>query len=1000
MTSAAPGTAGLRERTARELQALLERLGESRTAALLDAVRRSGEVEWVVRGLLRIQEGLVKAPGAEALATRLVLASESLQRLLQRRPGLLRWAHRSASLAVPLERGAMEAGLASVLARADGDGPDELHRRLRRFKARQALRLAARDVWLGVPMETLGREQTALAEALLGAALPRLEGSLRRRYGDPVPEGFVVLGLGKLGGEDLNWSSDIDLVLVYRGDGTTRGGSSGAVPTVTYYTRLAEALARAMSAVTEDGFCYRVDLDLRPQGRAGAAVASLPAMLQYYEQQGRTWERAAWIKARPVAGDLALGQELLDGLGPFVWRRTLDLAAVDALRDLKTQIDLRSSARENDVKLGPGGIREVEFIAAALQLLHGGRNLPLRVRSTQRALRRLVEAGLLSQSDADRLLEAYAFLRRVENRLQMLDERQTQLLPPPGPERERLGSSLDLQGAAGLEAELERHRSEVARAFRTLLGQEAKGELPPEPDLVLALDDDLDDGARTEALARRGFDDPPAALGAVQRLRRVLGFARLEEGPGPSGIALRLLEGAARSPDPDQALFYLAEFASALSVPAGYLRLLQQRPAVARRLLDLFGQSAYLSTELVRTPELLDQLVSWDAEALHRPPDRIRAELDGRAARATGDPEQLLGALRRFKNEEVLRVGLGDIAGDLEVPEVARQLTALADGLLDHAVLLAAEHARARWGLPRMRDGRRAPLAVVGMGKLGGRELGYQSDLDLLFVYGSSADEETTGGSQGRLGHHEYFARLVQRLLSLLTLQFREGRLYQVDTRLRPSGNQGPLVVSEESLLEHHARRAQLWERQAMVKARAVAGDLAYGERLLGMSLAPLVWERPLPDGAAEEIHRLRMRMEREVAGESRDQLNPKTGQGGLVDVEFATQYLQLAHGAAVPAVRRPGTLEALEALTACGRLRREDASQLREGYLFLRRVENRQRLVHGRALQRLPTRGRPLRLLARRLGYGGPDAGGAFLSEYRAVAATVRAVYVRVLHQ
>ncbi|MGZ5958695.1 MAG: bifunctional [glutamate--ammonia ligase]-adenylyl-L-tyrosine phosphorylase/[glutamate--ammonia-ligase] adenylyltransferase, partial [Myxococcaceae bacterium] len=878
MTAEGPGTLGLAERTTRELEALAVRLGPARAAALLEEIRRAGEMEEVSLALLRIQEALVQAPGAEALATRLVLASDSIQRLLQRRPGLLRWVHRSARTGEPLAPGALEAELRSYLDRAEGDAPEELHRRLRRFKSRQALRLAARDVWLGLSMETLGREQSALAEALLRATLPRLEAALRGRYGVPAPEGFVVLGLGKLGGEDLNWSSDVDLVLVHRGDGTTGGSTGGALPTVTFYTRLAEALARAMSSVTEDGFCYRVDLDLRPQGRAGAAVASLPAMLQYYEQHGRTWERAAWVKARPLAGDLALGQQLLDGLGPFLWRRTLDLAAVESLRDLKMQIDLRSTARESDVKLGPGGIREVEFVAVALQLLHGGRNPALRLRSTQRALRRLVEAGLLSQADADRLLEAYAFLRRVENRLQMVNDRQTQALPPPGPERERLARTLGLAGAAALEGELDRHRTYVAQAFRVLLGQEARGELPHEPDLVVALDEDLDDVTRCEALARRGFDDAPAALASVQRLRRVLGAARLEEGPGPSAIALQLLQGAARSPDPDQALFFLAEFASGLSVPAGYLRLLHQRPPVARRLLDLFGQSAYLSAELVRTPELLDQLVSWDTEALHKPPERIRSELDGRAARATDDPEQLLGALRRFKNEEVLRVGLGDIAGELEVPEVALQLTALADGLLDHAVLLAAEHARARWGLPRMRDGRRAPLAVLGMGKLGGRELGYHSDLDLLFVYGSSADEETTGGSQGRIGHHEYFARMVQRLLSLLTLQYREGRLYQVDTRLRPSGNQGPLVVSEESLLEHHTRRAQLWERQALVKARAVAGDLGYGERLLGTALTPLIWERPLPDGAAEEIHRLRMRMEREVAGESPDQLNLKTG--------------------------------------------------------------------------------------------------------------------------
>ena len=324
----------------------------------------------------------------------------------------------------------------------------------------------------------------------------------------------MVLGLGKLGGEDLNWSSDIDLVLVHRGDGTTGGGTGGALPTVTFYTRLAEALARAMSSVTEDGFCYRVDLDLRPQGRAGAAVASLPAMLQYYEQHGRTWERAAWVKARPLAGDLALGQQLLDGLGPFLWRRTLDLAAVESLRDLKMQIDLRSTARESDVKLGPGGIREVEFVAVALQLLHGGRNPALRVRSTQRALRRLVEAGLLSQADADRLLEAYAFLRRVENRLQMVNDRQTQVLPPPGPERERLARTLGFAGTAALDAELDRHRTYVAQAFRVLLGQEARGELPHEPD----------SGAR----ARRGPRRRDPVRGArPARLRRPTGGARL-----------------------------------------------------------------------------------------------------------------------------------------------------------------------------------------------------------------------------------------------------------------------------------------------------------------------------------------------------------------------------------------------------------------------------------------------------------------------------------------
>ena len=542
----------------------------------------------------------------------------------------------------------------------------------------------------------------------------------------------------------------------------------------------------------------------------------------------------------------------------------------------------------------------------------------------------------------------------------------------------------------------------MAQAFHVLLGQEARGELPHEPDLVVALDEDLDDPPGRDALARRGFDDGPAALASVQRLRRVLGAARLEEGPGPSAIALQLLQGAARSPDPDQALFYLAEFAAALSVPAGYLRLLHQRPAVARRLLDLFGQSAYLSAELVRTPELLDQLVSWDAEALHKPPERIRSELDGRAARATEDPEQLLGALRRFKNEEVLRVGLGDIAGELEVPEVARQLTALADGLLDHAVLVAAEHARSRWGLPRMRDGRRAPLAVLGMGKLGGRELGYHSDLDLLFVYGSSADEETTGGHAG--------AHRAPRVLRP------DGAAAPLPAHAAvpggpavPGGHPAPALGEPGPAGGERgvAARAPRPAGPALGAAGAGEGPGSGRRRELRASgswpraLGPLVWERPLPDDAAEEIHRLRMRMEREVAGESKRAAQPQDrpgrpgGRGVRRPVPPARARRRRSRRCASPGRWRRWRRSPPRAGCA-GRTPRGSG----RGYLFLRRVENRQRLVHGRPLQHLPTRGRPLLLLARRLGYGGPDAGGAFLSEYRAVAATVRAAYVRVLQQ
>lgn len=976
---------------------LPEVLGAASAADTLAAAQATFDPDGVLAALGRLLPALAAAPRAGPLAVALVEGSEALARVLALRPGLLAWLAGS-RLERPWPRERTLAAARGAVARIPPGDREALHRRLRRFRQRSQLRLAARELCAGAPLPEVGREQADVAEALLRAALVPLEAALRQRHGVPDPEGFAVLGLGKLGGEDLNFSSDIDLVYVYRGEGETSGGTAGSVPNVTFYTRLAEALTRALSLVTEDGFCFRVDLGLRPQGRGGPVVLSLPAALQYYERAGRTWERAAWVKARAVAGDDALAQELLAGLVPFLWRRTLDLAAVDALRTLKAEIDLRGQASSSDVKLGAGGIREVEFFAVALQLLHGGKAPALREGPTLRALRRLADAGLLTERDADALGDAYVFLRRVENRLQMVEDRQTQELPTSDRDRLRLARTLGLADAATFEAELTRHRRFVEGAFRTLLGQTARGEVPDEPLLALALDAELPDDRRHEALAARGFADPESALRAVDRLRRLLIREGLQEGPGPGVPAARLLGECARSPDPDQALFFLSEFLGNLVAPLGYLRLLLQRPAVARRLINLFGQSAFLSGYFVRNPELLDVLVQGDTGDPHKPPERIAAELGGRLARSPLDEERL-AAMRRFKNEEVLRIGLGDISSDLDVPEVAAQLSALADALLDACLFQAQVEARERYGSPGLRAGGQAALAVLGLGKLGGAELGYHSDLDLLFVYqGGGTDEETRGGSRGRVSHPEYFARLVQRLFSLLSLGLREGRLYQVDARLRPSGNQGTLVVSEAAFVEHHTRHAQLWERQALVKARSVAGDARFGASLVQRVIHPLVYLRPLPEGAAAEIHRHRVRIEREVAGETAAELDPKAGHGGLVDVEFATQYLQLLHGGRSPGLRLTNTLRALEALRAAAVLPGEDAALLTAGYLFHRRVENRLRLVHGQALARLPTAGSALTLLARRLGYGGADPGGAFLAAYLENAEAVRAAYVRVL--
>ncbi|QRN93915.1 bifunctional [glutamate--ammonia ligase]-adenylyl-L-tyrosine phosphorylase/[glutamate--ammonia-ligase] adenylyltransferase [Archangium violaceum] len=987
-------------RAAKELSTLSGPLGAHAAERIHEAAKRTSEPDEVVAAFDRVREGL-QGLGEPTLSRLLdwlpavFHASTFAPRLLATRPGLLRWLAGSRTLTreKPREHYHREARAATRrIGPTDAEG---LHRRLRRYKYREYLRLMVRDAALKAPMAELGREHTALAEALIGAALAWAERSLRAKYGTPDTPGFCILGMGKLGGEDLNFSSDVDLIYLYRGDGHTTGGTAGALPGVQYFTRLGEAVTQALTKVTAEGFCYRVDLNLRPQGRAGAMVISLPAALSYYETFGRMWERAAFLKARVVAGDAELANELLSDLSPFIWRRSLDLSAVDGLRELKAQIDLRGKASADDVKLGPGGIREVEFFVNALQLLQGGKDATLREARTMRALRKLERAGFVSGPDADALEEAYVFLRRVENRLQMLEERQTQALPSGERERRRLATSLGFADWNTFGAELERHRRFVLDAFNTLLGQTARDEVPDEPLLALALDPDLPPRERQAALDKRGFENPERALAELERLARVPHSPFVDGGSGVK--AVRLLSELAQTPDPDQALLHFSDFLARLHQPEGYLGLLTNMPRASRRLFNLFGQSDYLSRIFLRHPELLDALVQAQLDEAVKPPERIRQELSARLARHP-DAEAKHGAMPRFKNEEVLRIGLNDIGGDLTVPEVARQLTAVADAILDECLFLAMEEQRERYGLPLNASGQREGLVVIAMGKLGGYELGYHSDLDLIFVYSGNGQAETSGGNRGGITHHEYFAKTVQRLMTLLQVQLREGHLYKIDARLRPSGNQGALVVSQDAFREHHQKRAQLWERQALIKARPAAGDATHFRALQEEVLVPLVYERPLPPGAAAEIDRLRTRMERELAHESAQQLNPKLGQGGLVDVEFAVQYLQLVHGREYPRVRSTNTLAALEGLQAEGRLSPEDAEVLREGYLFLRRVENRLRLVHASSLAHMPTSGRPLAQLARRMGVLRADPGETFLARYRASATRVRDVYARVL--
>ncbi len=980
-----------------------------RITAIAGAVALAPDPDLALLGIERFIDGAGAPPRDRDLLEALAVLSGSsrmIPALLARDPVLLRHAARSPLLLRPRT----EPDLRRLLVRAARfiapDDVDGLNRLLRRVRAREIVRIALRDLRRARVKEVTG-ELSSLATACLDAAIRFHDRRLREKHGPPAGlaareagAGFCALAMGKLGSRELNFSSDIDLLYVYDRDGETEG--ERPITHFAYYAKLAELVTESIAKPTEDGFVFRVDLNLRPDGQNGPIVNSLRAAEMYYQTFGRTWERNALVKARPGAGDLAVGDELLRLLDRFIWRRSLDLGVVQEIQAMKARIDARAGAEgKDDLKLGKGGIREVEFFVSALQLLHAGRDeaRALRERAVLPALDRLLFAGVVLEKDRDELADAYLFLRRAEHRVQMVDGAQTHRLPPPG-ERLGLARSMGYASEEDFEAVLARHRERISSLFANLLGASGATEAPLDPDLALLADPQVERDRRIEIAVRRGIVDPDRVLAAIDAMaRRRTPFSPL----GDPAAAVALLSDALGTPDPDQAISHLSDFASALSNTEPYFRMLAEHRRVTRLLLSLFGTSDFLSKRFLRHPELIDMLLREDQVLLQKGLDAFRAEMDERLG--TIDPglptddllERKLGELRRYKNEEVLRIAIHDIAGTIDLASVMSQLTDLAEAAVERCLALAEDEARAKNVSPPAR------LCVIGMGKLGGRELGYHSDLDLIFIYPGS----------GATAGHERYPRLAQRFMSFLQMPLREGRLFQIDTRLRPSGNQGALVIGAEAFIRYHAGdgaggdagagpgivRSQLWERQALLRARHVAGDPALFAQIREKVLVPTVYgPREDPAALAAEIRKMRERMESELGKEASRGKNPKTGHGGLVDVEFAAQFLQLLHGHDHPTIRAGSTPIALRKLREAALLREAEFAALAEGYEFLRRVELRLRIVHDYAIDHLPESGPPLRQLARRLGYAGPSPGERFLAEYARVTAAVRQAFEDVV--
>jgi glutamate-ammonia-ligase adenylyltransferase len=858
----------------------------------------------------------------------------------------------------------------ALAAADDCASEEELKRELRRIKHREIARIAARDLSGLAPLPEVTEDLSALAAAALEGAVRFAGRKLSARHGNPMadlPDGtrrpcrFVVMGMGKLGAHELNFSSDIDLVYLYETDqGGTEGGGQ-AVSLHQYFARLCEAVSRIVSEVTEDGFVFRVDLRLRPEGTRGELVNSLRSAEIYYESWGQTWERAALIKARPVAGDLPLGEEFLRTVVPFVYRRYLDFTSIEEIKGMKDRINLaaaRSHRHERDLKLGLGGIREIEFFAQAHQLIYGGKEPSLRVRGTVEALSALARLGIVTGEERDRLAAAYDFLRRLEHRIQAYRERQTHALPQREEDLLRLARAMGFDGAAALLSGLDRHGAEVHGIYDRLFGggRREPSEIPADVQALFLpgrLPEDAD-----ERLGRLGFRDLEAARRNLDALRDGPPHVRLPQRARQylDRFSPEILHRATKTPDPDMALSHVERFLSAIGGRTMFYALLYEKPKVIDALVRLFGSSRFLSGYLLRHPELLDTFLRNDLSALVKSKSDMRTDL-GEELAACEDFEQELDVLRRFKNLETLRIGVHDMAGNLSLEEGMFQLSALAEVLLSYAVVLARREVRRRFGVPvDAATGEEASFCVLGMGKLGSEELAYHSDLDIIFLYSAPGETIPAPGREGvdfrKIANHEYFAKVAQRMISILTTSTREGLVYRLDTRLRPSGNAGPLVSSMEAFVRYHEGSAQLWERQALLKCRFVAGDREFG-RKVEERVKEFIFARPLPENAAEEIHRLRTRMELELGREREDRLNLKVGRGGVVDVEFAVQYLQLLHGGARPTVRSRGTLKALYELQRAGIVTLSQYKALDEGYRFLRSLDVRLRLAHDASIDR-----------------------------------------------
>jgi len=901
--------------------------------------------DWLARNADNddIRAVLTADAGNLSLLRKVLACSPYAADIIERRPDVFRELVDSGRLARPLAVDEVRDLFAD--AAADGPAEPEFLRRLRWLRHRELVRIIWRDLaGLAAVVETLV-ELSAVADAAICAGITWAQSALEARHGKPRSvdgsvASIVALAMGKLGGRELNFSSDVDLIFCF----TEHGETDGQRPKSNeeFFRLLAQRVVSVLSKKTGDGFVYRVDIRLRPFGNSGPVAVSLPALETYLAQHGRDWERYAYVKAR-VINDWDGAEEFYDQIvRPFVYRRYLDYGVFSSLRDMKSMIEVEVQRKEyqDNVKLGRGGIREIEFIVQTLQLVRGGTIPDLRGRELFTALTRLVRPGCLTAEGADELCEAYGFLRRFENRLQAINDRQTHDVPGDEISRARLTVAMDASSWDQLMQTLSDYRDLVSGHFSSI---------------VLHSDDEPADAGGADAivhifatgtlvdeseavLSGLGYTDPSAAVARLHAFRDSGFYQRLDEAGRKRLITMMpaVITAAAGQPDSLSALIGVLTIIESIGRRSVYFSLLNENRGALERLIRLCSMSGMLVTQIASHPLLLDELL--DQRIFHDPPTRedLEADLAGRMQGGMlDDPEASRFALRNFQQAATFRVAVTDLSGALPLMKVSDRLTDIAEIVLDGALELARHELVQRYGTPGcVVDGQRreALFAIIAYGKLGGLELGYGSDLDIIFIHDSEGTDQHTDGDKS-VDNSVFFVRLAQRIIHILTMLTTTGPLYEVDTRLRPNGQSGLLVSSLAAFYRYQRTEAWTWEHQALLRGRPVAGDallLAAFEELRRNVLAENVHR----DSLKADVTEMRQKMRNELNNGTDELFDLKQDLGGVTDIEFIVQYLVLKEASHAPGLTAwSDNIRQLEALAEAKILSATDAELLAGAY-------------------------------------------------------------------